>query len=79
MPARAYVNFLHGGSSGDPERCTLVLEYDGKEAQIEIPVPKPLYEKEPGTDAYRRELQQILEALQEVAASPQGVYWPRRV
>ena len=78
MPARAYVHSLHGGSTGDPERCTLVLEYEGKEAQIEIPVPAPLYDREPGTDAYRRELQKILAALEEVAAWPQGIYWPHR-
>jgi hypothetical protein len=43
---------------------------------IEIPVTKAQYDKEPGVDVYRRELRRILEALEEVAESPQGIYWP---
>jgi hypothetical protein len=76
MLPRAYVEALSGDTLDDPSTCHLVLEYEGKVARIEIPVAKPQYDKEPSVDVYRRELQKILEALREVAESPQGIYWP---
>ena len=72
----AFVEMLSGGTTGDPKTCHLVLEYDGKSARIEIPVAKAQYDREPGVDVYRRELRRILEALEEVANSSQGIYWP---
>jgi hypothetical protein len=55
---------------------TLLLSYEGKEAQIVIPVAEPRFDREPGVETYRRELQQILAALQEAIASPEGIRWP---
>jgi hypothetical protein len=84
MPANilspyAFVDALEMGNvSSEPRaaRVTLVLCYDQKQARIELPVAEPLFETEPGTEVYRRELQRLLAALQEVAASPQGIRWP---
>jgi hypothetical protein len=77
--ARAYVELLRMSDRFDQaEAVHLVVQYDGKEAHIELPVREPQRDGEPGVDAYRRELAALLQALQEVAASPEGIYWPFR-
>ena len=78
MTVRAYIDSFHGGTAGEPERCTLTLEYDGKEARLEIPVPEPLSSQESAIDAYRREVSKVIAALQEAVDSPQGIDWPYR-
>ena len=52
-------------------RVTLSVEYDNKAAQIEVPIPTPLYDDEPAFAAYGRELRSLLDAL-EVWAIRQG-------
>ena len=77
----AYVEGLSRESldpNAQAEYVTLHLHYGQKQARIELPVGEPLFEKEPGTEVYRRDLAEMLEALQEVAASPQGISWPLR-
>jgi hypothetical protein len=46
-----------------PARLTLAVEYDGKTASIELPIPSPTYDGESKLDAYRRELRALLNAL----------------
>ena len=73
-PARIYVELLHGPREA-PERITLNVRYADKEARIELPVPKPLFDREPGVEAYRRELHQLLEALGGWEASDEAIAW----
>jgi len=61
--AFAYVDAMEMENvSGDPKpaRVTLVVRYDQRQARIELPVTEPLFEREPGTEVYRRELQRLL-------------------
>jgi len=76
--ARAYVELIRMKSEGqnEAEAVHLVVQYDGKEARLEIPAGAPLFEREPGVDVYRRELADLISALHEVADSPEGIYWP---
>lgn len=79
MPAKVTVGDLHGdGSSREPNRVTLMISYEGKEAHLEIPMPEPAFDREPGTEAYRREVIEVIAALQEVVDSPEGIQWPYR-
>jgi hypothetical protein len=63
MATRIYVDSLQNGTGG--EYVTLGIQYAGKQAHIEIPRPKPLFDREPGVDGYRRGLQELLDALEE--------------
>lgn len=76
MATRIYVDTLHNGTEG--ESVTLCVQYAGKEARIEIPRPAPLFDREPGVDAYRRELQALLDALEEWERSQTAIEWPHR-
>ncbi len=76
MSASAYVDNLSGPSNDEAESVTLVVRYDGKEARLEIPVGAPLFDREPGVEAYRREVIEVIAALQEVVNSPEGIQWP---
>ena len=50
----------------DGSRCViLAVEYGGQVAGIELPVPSPLFDREPEVEAYRRELQALLAAFEE--------------
>jgi hypothetical protein len=70
---RVYVGRYRGPLSA--LRVTLVFEYDSGGARIEFPVPKPLYDREPGIDAYRRELKRMLQALAEWERSHETIAW----
>lgn len=78
MAASAFVDTLHVDGTNRPTECTLVLQYEGKEARLTIPVGEPLFDREPGVEVYRREVIEVIAALQEVVDSPQGIRWPAR-
>lgn len=63
------------GSTGQPERVTLNVRYGDKECRLELPVPAPLFDREPGVEAYRRALLELLEALEEWEASHAEIAW----
>ena len=77
----AYIDGLERASldpNAKPAYVTLHVHYGQKQARIELPVGEPQFETEPGVAVYRRDLLEMLEALQEVVASPQGILWPPR-
>lgn len=77
----AYVeglNFDTIDADAKPNHLILHVHYGQKQAQIELPVGELQHAQEPGTEVYRRDLAELLEALQEVVASPQGILWPPR-
>jgi hypothetical protein len=76
-PASIYVEVLNR-SKDEPERVTLNVRYADKEARIELPVPAPLFEREPGVEAYRRELLALIEALGEWEGSRGEIAWHQR-
>ena len=59
-------------------RVRLDVRYGQKQAQIELPVGAAQFEREPGVEVYRRDLQELIAALQAAAASPTGILWPYR-
>ena len=69
-----------GGTSPDAKPVSVILrvEYGQKQARIELPAGEPLFDQEPANEVYRRALSELLQALQEVATSSQGVQWPHR-
>jgi hypothetical protein len=81
-PVQIFVEGLsNSGSREDVQseknlRVRLHVQYGQKEAQIELPVGAPLFEREPGTEVYRRDLQELIEALEAAVVSPQGILWP---
>lgn len=78
--ARAYVEMIRTDhKTSKAEAIHLVVQYDGKEARLEIPAGEPLFEREPGLDVYRRELVDLISALHEVAETPGGIYWPHHL
>jgi hypothetical protein len=62
----------------EQKRVTLLVRYADKECRIELPVAEPLFDREPSVDAYRRELQTMLSALEEWEQSHEDIKWPRR-
>lgn len=71
-PARISVESLP-----HPGLVRLRVEYDGKEGRIEVPVVEPLYDREPSVHAFRRELLEMLSAIDEWAQSPEDIAWPQ--
>ena len=78
-PARVYVD-SHSDSGTREEiqqhanlRVHLQVHYGQKQAQIELPVGAALFDREPAVEVYRRDLHELMEALEEALASPQGV------
>jgi hypothetical protein len=77
MTARVRVG-PSGGNTREPRsRVTLIIEYDGKEAFLDLPVPPPLFDLEPGYQAYRREIRSLVMALEEWERSPDAIRWGR--
>lgn len=65
------------GPDAKPKTLHLVIQYGQKEAQIQLPAGVPRSaEEQKGTEPHRRELHELLTALQEVVGSPQGITWP---
>ncbi len=67
--------FEEDGSGPDVSATYVVLQvhYDHKKARIELPVGERLFPSELQTEVYRRGLDELLKALQEVVTSPQGI------
>jgi hypothetical protein len=59
-----------------PGLVRLRVEYDGKEGHIEVPVAEPQYDREPSVHAYRRELLEMLSAIDEWVGSSEDIAWP---
>jgi hypothetical protein len=57
---RVHVDLLGGTISEFPKRATIVVRYDDKEARIELEVTI----RAPGPEVYRRELHQLMTALE---------------
>ena len=74
---RAHIESLERGEGG-PKRVHLVLSYSGKEARLELPAGEPLLDQELRSEAVRRELHDLLDALEQVASSPEAISWPFR-
>jgi hypothetical protein len=72
---KIHVESLNDGTLGKLKRVTLCVRYADKESRIELPVPEPLYEQEPGVEAYRRELQGLQAALEEWEGSQEVIAW----
>ena len=72
---KIHVESLSEGTFENLKRVTLCVRYGDKESRIELPVPDPLYEQEPGIEAYRRELQGLQAALEEWETSQQAIAW----
>lgn len=65
--------------NGDPVNEVLfLLHANDKTFHLQVPVTIAGREQEPGTDGYRQDLQEVLNALQEALQHPQGVRWPYR-
>jgi hypothetical protein len=64
MKAQILVDTL-AGAPERPERVVLEIRYGDKIGRVDLPVPEPLFEREPAIDAYKRELQAMLAAVQE--------------
>lgn len=56
----------------------LEVNYDQKQALIELAAAAPLFGQEPVHEIARRSLEPLLRALQEVAATPGRVHAPAR-
>jgi hypothetical protein len=52
---------------------TILLAYDDKEARIQLPEGKPVFDREPNIEGIWRELHQMLTALEQVEQSPEGI------
>ena len=89
MEPRAYIDMLgeDGGAvsvtSGDPSKVRVHLElhygpYGEKRASIEIPGGTVAQAGESGAEAHRRSLQEVMDALNKVAATKDGILWPMR-
>lgn len=74
----AYVAGIRPDEPDATSRVTLDLFYGQKQAQIELPVGLPVYDREPGVEVYRRDLLELLEALQAVASPSGRIFWPPR-
>lgn len=75
--------FITGyGETGDAThtsyRVTLAVRQQGVETQITIPLERPLPDGEEGDTKLRRTLQDLAQAIQEVAGSPQKIFWHSR-
>lgn len=70
------------GETGDAThtsyRVTLAVRQQGVETQITIPLKASLSDGEEGDATLRRTLQDLAQAIQEVAASPQKIFWHNR-
>lgn len=75
----ALVEDVSPATKGNPKtRVNLLIQYGPKQSRLELEVGEPQFEGEPGTEIYARSLQEFLEALQELAKSPQKIAWPLR-
>ena len=62
-------------AAGANQRVHLDVQYGEKQAQIELPVGPALFEREPGTEVFRRDLQELIGALEKAVASPNSILW----
>jgi hypothetical protein len=60
-----------------PGRVRLLVKYADKEGHIELPVGEPLHDREPAVYAYRRELLEMLTAIDEWAQLHEEPSWPQ--
>jgi hypothetical protein len=63
------------GSIDQTGWARLVVSYEGKEARIELPVPEPLFDREPRIEAARRGLLDLLGALEAWERSHASIEW----
>jgi hypothetical protein len=77
----AYIEGIEKDGIGQDAKTvsvTLRVHYGQKQAQIELSAGEPRFDGEPGEEVFRRDLAELLKALQEAVASPQGVRWHGR-
>jgi hypothetical protein len=78
--AQIHVEGFHGGTHEKPEFLTLFVQYAETSVRIELPVIEPLYAREPGVEVYRRQMHDLIAALQEWELSLEPISWrdPRK-
>ena len=59
----------------EDQRVTLLVAYGGKAARITLPVPEPLFDREPGVETYRRELHSLLAELEAWVVGNGEITW----
>jgi len=71
--ARAYVHkFYRDVPEGEVTSAGITIQADGEETSLKVPVPQLLSEKEAATEAYRRELAEVLVAVNGKRVLPFG-------
>jgi hypothetical protein len=63
------------GPSDKPERVILTMQYFNKFARLDLPVPPPLFDGEPGLDGFKRELHELTHALDQWTRSQGQIEW----
>ena len=70
------------GETGDAKlvtyRVALAVRQHDRETQITIPLAEPLADGEEGDATLRRALRDLAQAIEEVAGSPQRIFWHNR-
>jgi hypothetical protein len=77
MKAQILVDTV-AGTPDQPERVVLEVRYDKKIGRIDLPVPAPLFEREPAIDAFRRELRSMLTAVTEWERAQENIQAERK-
>ena len=70
---RAYILEVDRNADGTKERVTLLVDYGRNQARVEIAVAAPASEDQ--AEIYRRELTELVSALNEIVRSPRGLRW----
>jgi hypothetical protein len=62
-----------------PGRATLFVQYgEGKRARIELPSGKSGFSEEQAREIYRRDLQELMDALYQWILSRGDIFWPTK-
>lgn len=72
-PSPARVSVSEYRADAEPPSATLHIEYDGKVAYLELPMPPALYAQEPAAEVWRRELHAMMDSLDRWVRSNGGI------